>query len=57
MLGMPGRIGSEWVAGINRNQWPEWLGIRTQTLQSKDFSIIGPNNDLLQSEFTPNLGV
>ena len=30
-IGMPGRNGSEQVAGISRNQWPEWSGIRTLT--------------------------
>jgi hypothetical protein len=27
MPGIPGRIAPEWVAGINRNQWPDWPGI------------------------------
>jgi hypothetical protein len=29
---MAGRNGPEWVAGINRNQWPECVGIRNLTL-------------------------
>jgi hypothetical protein len=24
---MGGRLAPEWVAGINRNQWPAWSGI------------------------------
>lgn len=27
---MGGRIKSEWVAGLRRNGWPEWLGILNQ---------------------------
>jgi hypothetical protein len=27
---MGGRIRPEWVAGFNRNQWPDWAGIRTE---------------------------
>jgi len=28
MLRNGGRFAPEWVAGIGRNQWPEWSGIR-----------------------------
>src|SRR5439155_21170191 len=24
-----GRLQSEWVAGLRRNQWPDWLGLRS----------------------------
>jgi hypothetical protein len=32
---MGGRNGSERVAGINRNGWPEWVGIGNITLNGK----------------------
>jgi hypothetical protein len=24
---MPGRLAPEWVAGMDRNGWPEWIGM------------------------------
>src|ERR1700730_10763783 len=32
--GIGGRITSDWVAGIDRNQWPDWTGKRTILLSS-----------------------
>jgi hypothetical protein len=29
-LGISGRIPSERVADLRRNQWPDWVGIRTE---------------------------
>jgi hypothetical protein len=31
--GISGRVLSEWVADLRRNQWPAWVGIRTTSLQ------------------------
>ena len=28
-VGISGRVPSEWVADLRRNQWPAWVGIRT----------------------------
>jgi hypothetical protein len=42
---MPGRNGSEQVAGINRNQWPECVGIRImQSEQDKQYPQEVQNN-------------
>ncbi len=27
-VGISGRVPSEWVADLRRNQWPAWVGIR-----------------------------
>ena len=27
-IGISGRVPSEWVADLRRNQWPDWVGIR-----------------------------
>ncbi|WP_145976118.1 MbcA/ParS/Xre antitoxin family protein [Nitrospira moscoviensis] len=32
-VGISGRVPSEWVADLRRNQWPAWVGIRTQATQ------------------------
>ncbi len=29
-LGISGRVPSEWVADLRRNQWPAWVGIRSR---------------------------
>jgi len=31
-LGISGRVPSEWVADLRRNQWPAWVGIRISVL-------------------------
>lgn len=32
-LGISGRVPSEWVADLRRNQWPAWVGIRNGGLR------------------------
>ena len=31
-IGISGRVPSEWVADLRRNQWPDWVGIRRMVL-------------------------
>jgi hypothetical protein len=40
--GMGGRIAPEWVAGINRNGWPEWAGIRSYNSETEMHCYITP---------------
>jgi len=39
-LGISGRVPSEWVADLRRNQWPAWLGIRRRCAR-RQFPISG----------------
>ena len=34
-VGISGRVPSEWVADLRRNQWPGWVGIRSSILNSR----------------------
>lgn len=45
--GMGGRIAPEWVAGINRNRWPEWAGIRSLQVILKGFASLSMFTSLL----------
>lgn len=44
-VGISGRVPSEWVADLRRNQWPGWVGIRTPETKR------GSANRLLGQEY------